>query len=320
MENRHCTDMLCCFVFTAFIFALLGVSGYAISTGDPYNLVTPFDSDGNECGKPNQGKSNITIGGNTLPWTRDFSEYKYKYFSQLLTATTGKTDAIYDAVCVSECPKNVPMPGDFGGGFNVKCIPNNDEEDCPRAMYNTSLVFGYCLPEMNSTVELIKQVYEQMNNEANLSQYFIDIQECWQVMLVMCFVTLVITIIYVFLLRWIAKPLIYVSLFAIFIIGVLGGYATWIQKDNFLEGTDNYKYAQGGAIFIWALTALYTLFVCCQWNNIALGAAIVKAASDFVSSNSRVALVPVVVYLLSLPVALWWTVSAVYLMSIGEAY
>ena len=94
-------------------------------------------------------------------------------------------------------------------------------------------------------------------------------------MSVMCFVSLIITIIYVFLLRWIAKPLIYVSLFAIFILGVLGGYAIWIRKDDYLEGTDNYKYAQGGAIFIWTLAGLYTLFLCCQWNNIALGASIV---------------------------------------------
>jgi hypothetical protein len=62
-------------------------------------------------------------------------------------------------------------------------------------------------------------------------------------MLIMCFVTLIITIIYVFLLRWIAKPLIYVSLFAIFIIGMLGGNAVWMQKDNYLEDTNNYKYA-----------------------------------------------------------------------------
>jgi hypothetical protein len=179
MEGRHCTDMLCCFVFVAFLFALIGVSGYAFTTGDPHNLITPFDSDGNECGKISQGKSNITIASKTFPWTRDFSDYRYKYFSQLLQATAGNTDKIYNALCVSECPKNVPMPGDFGGSFKVKCIPNNDEDKCPTALYNTTQVFGYCLPEMNSTVALIQKVYEQMNNEANLSQYFIDIQECW---------------------------------------------------------------------------------------------------------------------------------------------
>jgi hypothetical protein len=62
---------------------------------------------------------------------------------------------MYNAVCVSECPKDVPIPGDFTSSFKVKCIPNNDEESCPTALYNTTLVFGYCLPEYDSSKELI---------------------------------------------------------------------------------------------------------------------------------------------------------------------
>jgi len=48
--ERSCTDILCCMVFIAFIVAMLGVSGYALSTGDPMNIITAFDSDGNKCG------------------------------------------------------------------------------------------------------------------------------------------------------------------------------------------------------------------------------------------------------------------------------
>ena len=147
-----------------------------------------------------------------------------------------------------------------------------------------------------------------------------EIFNVWDLMLYMCFASLIITILYVFLLRWIAKPLIYVSLFLVFIFGLLGGYYVWMQKDDYLEGTDNYKHVQGAAIFIWILTGLYSLFICCQWNNIALGTSIVKAASDFVTSNSRIAFVPLVFYAVCIPIAAWWTVASVYLMSIGTPY
>lgn len=264
MEGRSCTDMLCCLIFTAFLVVMIGISGYALTTGDPVTLATPFDSDGNQCGQLNQGKSNITAAdGTIIAWTRDFTPYKYKYFSQLLQATTGNTEKIYNALCVSECPVNVPAPGDFTKSFKVKCIVNNDEKSCPTALYNTTLVFGYCLPEYDSTVELIKTVFAEMNNQANFSQYFIEIGEVWKLMIVMCFVALILSVIYVFLLRWIAKPLIYVSLFAIFLLGLLGGYWVWMKREDFLEGTDNYKHTTGAAIAIWAITAVYTFFVCC---------------------------------------------------------
>ena len=45
-----------------------------------------------------------------------------------------------------------------------------------------------------------------------------------------------------------------------------------------------------------------------------------KAASDFVTQNTRIALLPIVVYIITIPIALWWTASAVYLMSIGEPF
>ena len=49
----------------------------------------------------------------------------------------------------------------------------------------------------------------------------IDLKESWKLILLMGFASMFITLIYLFLLRWITKPLLYVSLFLIFIFGVL---------------------------------------------------------------------------------------------------
>jgi len=45
--NRSCTDILCCLIFLAFLVVMLGISGWALGTGDPYNIITPYDSVGN---------------------------------------------------------------------------------------------------------------------------------------------------------------------------------------------------------------------------------------------------------------------------------
>lgn len=49
-----------------------------------------------------------------------------------------------------------------------------------------------------------------------------------------------------------------------------------------------------------------------------LGASIVKASSDFVSSNTRIIFMPIAIYLFMIPVCLWWLYSTTFLMGIGE--
>ena len=52
--ERQCTDVICCLIFLVFTVAILGVSFYSFGKGDPARIMTPFDSDGNACGMPDQ--------------------------------------------------------------------------------------------------------------------------------------------------------------------------------------------------------------------------------------------------------------------------
>lgn len=73
-----------------------------------------------------------------------------------------------------------------------------------------------------------------------------------------------------------------------------------------------------GAGVMWAL-ALATLFcICCCWNNIMLGAALMQAASEFVTANLRIMITPLLSYCLVLIFFAWWVVSATWLYSMGN--
>lgn len=72
-----------------------------------------------------------------------------------------------------------------------------------------------------------------------------------------------------------------------------------------------------GAIVAWVVGAAYMICVCCCWKNISLGATIMECASQFVSQNLRVVTLPVIAYLVCLPVFIIWTACATYLYSIG---
>lgn len=146
----------------------------------------------------------------------------------------------------------------------------------------------------------------------------VDIQESWKLILVMGFVSFIITLIYMVLLKWITKPILYISLFFIFIFGALVTAWCLNRMQMFPPDSDDYKYSMVGGIVAGVLTLLYVVFLCCNWTNIAIGADIMGAAGDFLSSNSRIAFVPIVCYLICLPIVAWYAATNVFLYSTGE--
>lgn len=66
------------------------------------------------------------------------------------------------------------------------------------------------------------------------------------------------------------------------------------------------------------LAVVYAVCVCCCWNNIALGASIMEAASEFVSETLRVLLLPPIAYIVSMVYLVFWLYTATHLYSIGE--
>lgn len=133
-------------------------------------------------------------------------------------------------------------------------------------------------------------------------------------------ISFVITLIYMFLLKWITKPILYVSLFIIFIFGAL--ITAWCVRrmGQYPQESDDYKYSLAGAVVAGVLTLLYVIFLCCNWTNIGIGAEIMGAAGDFLSKNSRIALVPIICYLICLPVVAWYAATNVFMYSTGKPY
>ena len=136
----------------------------------------------------------------------------------------------------------------------------------------------------------------------------------------MGFVSLIVTITYIWLLKCITKPLIYTSLVLIFILGAATGYFAYKEVMKIEDkNSQEYKIAVGGAAVIWIIVALYMCFICCFWKSIALGASIMEASSEFVTENKKIVLLPVVMYIMCIPVVLWWTSATIFIYGMGTA-
>lgn len=140
VKERWCTDILCCMIFLAYFVMTIAITGFALGKGEPTKLFTPFDSDGNKCGEIGQTKS-IGLG------TRDFTEYKYKAFTELRAIAKGGVDpSVYNAVCVKKCPQEL--------GAVLECMPNNDVPDCTRAEFGSNSTLNYCIPDLEESAEV----------------------------------------------------------------------------------------------------------------------------------------------------------------------
>lgn len=93
VEDRSCTDIICCLIFVAFIGGIIYVTSVAFSKGEPVRLLAPYASDSNfrrliidsQCGYDSRkGESYLFIPNLMTPAKYD--------------------DLFSDTRCVSKCP------------------------------------------------------------------------------------------------------------------------------------------------------------------------------------------------------------------------
>lgn len=252
----------------------LAITIYSIQSANPGGFLVPYDSDGNQCGIANQNKTTGLIA-------RDFTEYKYKYFTRVLQSATGSKELKYNAVCVKKCPVGIanPLSTDYNKVEELDCHINTRETRCPKPTYNSTLIFTYCVPELSSTIETLKNVGTAMSGgEDELSALIIDIQTKYHIFIYMILISFITTVTYVFLLRWTAKPLLYLSLVLV-TLGLLGGGVFFLYmylsfEQNPYNPTANANDKLGIAIALFVVLLIVVIFLCCFRKAIVLGAAI----------------------------------------------
>ena len=86
--------------------------------------------------------------------------------------------------------------------------------------------------------------------------------------------TVIISIIYVWLLKIIVKPILYTSMLIILLMFLVMAAYGYQVAQQYEKDSDDWKMAMAGSITCGVVGLLYALFICCQWTNIKLGASI----------------------------------------------
>jgi hypothetical protein len=299
IAERSCTDLFMCVIFCAFLLLMVIISIIGFQKGDPYKIVTPYDAAGSICG--------VSEG---------YEDYKYLYWPRIGTGAQKVSKAAYtETICVKKCPSTSE---DYAA---LECKTNEYVTSCTVAeenQYRGAVLFRYyCVPNLT---EYKDTAYDLIDNATGgrTSKYIGDIQSCWGVLLGMSFATLLISLLYLLLLKHIAGPLTFAALIGLLLLQVAGGAMAYSASADYPTESSTHKAYKYSGIALFVLAAAYTTILLCCCNTIRRAVGIVKATSNFTKSVPEILAVPVVFFVIALLWMAFWAASAVFIYSIGE--
>ncbi|XP_059827094.1 choline transporter-like protein 4 [Hypanus sabinus] len=257
IENRSCTDIICCAIFMVFILGYMVVGIVAWLYGDPREVIYPRNSTGMYCG----------VGNNEAkPYVLYFDILKCVSPTGILTSALDRLQCPTTQVCVSQCPSEFWLPVlTFVPGMKVSnifqqqyCNPILDlsttnlkpqeivaKELCPPYTIPSIPFLGRCVPNLDGTVfpknftiegmspgnateDAVAKATENLVQGFNFKQVgmriFEDFTKSWHWILIGLVIAMLISLLFLLLLRFIAGILIWVLIFGL--IGVIG-YGIW---------------------------------------------------------------------------------------------
>jgi len=227
-SERHCRDCWMIPIFIAFWVGLIIVAIQGTKLGDSYRLFYGYDSFGNTCGRPNSNTYDNINSGIDL-----------EKQNKLLWFAAGKTKGIN--LCVATCPAedscSLGTVGSQGcddvevdSGFCVNDDKSNpyksdadqndakygsDENGCPKMVWNSQVLMNRCLPLGDVVGGSTDAVMEAINIDGVATDFVNDLQKAKVAIIVLLAATMVLTLIFVFVMRWIAAALIRVAFYGL---------------------------------------------------------------------------------------------------------
>ena len=318
-QNRGCTDILCCILFTSFILAWLIVGFYGFANGDPIKLTYPFDIDNNQCGKP---------GG-------DAEDFPYLYYPFPIPY---KGLSHYKA-CVKKCPDSY--------SYDVKCyletnssLGNNCDFNCTEmglcdelnsyfgssinGIYPSEKYLGrFCLPDSDLDGEF-KEFYDNVVDYLKIDvvqEWLSDVYVTWEVMFIVAGFAFALCFVYMVFIRYCIGFIVWVSiLLTLSILILMGAFLHWAAYNLYDSDTDpktvrNLKIL---AIVFYILSFISLIYLFYMCNKIRLAIAIMKVGTQYIRDVWHSLLIPPCFFIFTVVLYIYWSLACIFIYSCGE--
>ncbi|XP_050713800.1 choline transporter-like protein 4 isoform X4 [Eriocheir sinensis] len=371
LKNRSCTDIICLLLFIAFLVGWGVVAGFAVYGGDPERLLHPTDSEGRVCGRGefvNQtflfffdltrcASPKVIATGCPTPqvcvsecpaenWfytgTGDDTAERSKLICRSNVNPLDTSKTIRSLVENNDCAFYYVESKSFGH----RCIPKDINANVDTIIKAITASHSLSSTSGSNTLEVLNKMVDAMKyvvRFARLQQVaegvFMDIRTGWWVLLSGFVLAMVVSFLWIVLLRFISTFMIWFSIFAFLILSGFGAYYT-LNKYLTLRESSNATMSEMSEMEMafslefnhlaelettWLVFFIITVtvFVICLFififlrKRISIAIALIGEASKAVGSIMSTLFFPVVPYILQLIFLFFFCVVAVLLASAG---
>ncbi|XP_055696099.1 choline transporter-like 2 isoform X2 [Lutzomyia longipalpis] len=359
LKSRSCTDIICLLLFMLFLIGWGIVAAYAYKNGDLARLLMPTDSQNNRCG----------VDSNVL-------NKPYLFFfdlSRCVDITTPINGCPTPQVCVEKCPESsflFDMVSESESIDNLRnlliCDATVNKNDitsyaiakeyvdnnrCARWYLQSVPFYGRCIPfDFESARQILETIALELQNLIQavdhikilatingVGQMVVeDVMDSWLTILISLGITMIVSLLFIVIMRWVAAPVIWLTIFGV--IGILG-YIIYYSSTMYIELKDNPVYTSAPGTNINALIKSYLdnkntwlyiligvsiilliilLLVVVLRKRIVIAIALVKEGSKAVSSTTSTIFFPLFPWTLYLLVIAFSVAVGLYLASVGD--
>uniref|UniRef100_A0A4Y0AQQ0 Choline transporter-like protein n=1 Tax=Anopheles funestus TaxID=62324 RepID=A0A4Y0AQQ0_ANOFN len=354
LSKRSCTDLPCLFLFVTFLCAWGYVAHYAVQHGDLNRLLVPIDSDGRKCGVDSE--------------VRDEPYLVFFNITECAKIDVPISGCSTTQVCVKQCPNE-----DFDfetancNPFNLDeirtkliCKQNVKKTDlktcqiireyikadrCAQTVQKSTSFSKRCIPDVGTITNGARNVQQSVDEAIKNLKLFIgtsqmiveDILESWRMILVFVACSVLASLILITMLRWIAKPMVWISIIGVIAALSYGVYYSFREYQSIranpvaahvnvspnLSSLVN-SWFKSDQTWLWILIALSVilivllLVVLVLRKRIVIAIALVKEGSKAVSASYSTVFFPLLPWILQAAVYLFALLVLLFLASIGD--
>ncbi|XP_049820890.1 choline transporter-like 2 isoform X2 [Aethina tumida] len=321
LKNRSCTDIICLLLFLVFIVVWIGLGVIGISKGDPQLLLAPKDSNGRRCGMD-----------------EGVTDKPYLFFFDLTACLVPSIPPKCQTpqICVSKCPNDNYVKNNYGK-LDPEYIYNSME---PNWYMKSHPVQDRCIPYLEEFKNIenfltdvnIDKLHTAVKNIKLLSdseqfgQVVVkDIIYSWWKILIGAGGAVLVCLLYVFMLRFIAGIMVWISIFGIVALTSAGVYFTQkmyreaLEKSTGNEGIITEKHLWLlGLIVLSVVLVIILLVIIFLRKRIVLAIALIKESSKAVSSVTSIFIFPLIPWILQAGVFAYALIVGLYLATTGN--
>uniref|UniRef100_A0A6M2DXS4 Choline transporter-like protein n=1 Tax=Xenopsylla cheopis TaxID=163159 RepID=A0A6M2DXS4_XENCH len=359
LRNRSCTDVFFLILFIVFLVGWAGIGFYALKHGSLNNILGPTDSLGRKCGVDS-----------------DVLDKPYLLFFDLMKcAKPGVVinGCPTPQICVKECPSdNFAFETHFSRNTSPEeirqrlfCKPEVDKsrqiqdfdsarrlvqnEQCAAWHLKSQPVSRRCIPNPVNRTELqiegfspdsLRKALRNVKRMARANEVGTMVVEdivasWWKILLTLC-CSMLVCLCYIVLMRWLAAPMVWFSIFGVLCMLAFGTYITFrnfirlkhanversVANTNIKNLAKNIFDKEGYwltlGIIMAILFVVLILVVIFLRKKIVVAIALIKEGSRAVSSVTTTLAFPIFPWIFQTLVIAYAVVIALHLSSIGE--